>query len=460
MKNNEHRVSEVQPDSIAMEMGLEPGDVLLEINGNIIEDVFDYHYLTNDEYIELLVQKQDGEQWLLEIEKDLQEELGIVFENSLMDNYRSCSNKCIFCFIDQMPPGMRETLYFKDDDSRLSFLQGNYVTLTNMSDHDIERIVHYHLSPINISVHTTNPKLRCEMLHNRFAGKALDKIAKLYDAGIEMNGQIVLCKGVNDGDELERTIADMKQCLPYMKSLSVVPVGLSRFREGLYPLEPFAREDAREVLEIIHRWQRTAMEEYGLHFVHASDEWYLLAEETLPEEVSYDGYPQLENGVGMLRLLHDEVETYTQELKGDDRKITCTIATGELAAAPIEGYLEPLKRKYCGLNIQVYPVRNDFFGPSITVAGLVTGSDLLKQLQGKKLGDKLLIPCHMLRSGESVFLDDVTVEELEEKLNVPVVVVDEKGEDLVNCILQPPFKGKHKRRQIYEQTDSSNCGQT
>lgn len=459
MKNNEHRISGVQDDSIAMEMGIEPGDILLEINGNVIEDVFDYHYLTNDEYIELLVQKQDGEQWLLEIEKDLEEELGIVFENSLMDKYRSCSNKCIFCFIDQMPSGMRETLYFKDDDSRLSFLQGNYVTLTNMSDHDIERIIHYHLSPINISVHTTNPELRCEMLHNRFAGKALDKIRKLYDAGIEMNGQIVLCKGVNDGDELERTIADLKQYLPHMKSVSVVPVGLSRFREGLYPLEPFVKEDARKLLDSVHRWQRRLAEEYGTRFIHASDEWYLLAGEAFPEEAAYDGYPQLENGVGMLRLLHDEVEACTQKLCGDDRDITCTIATGELAAESIADYLKPLKQKYKEIKVQVYPIRNDFFGPSITVAGLVTGSDLLNQLRDKPLGEKLLIPCHMLRSGESVFLDDVTVEELEDKLNVPVVVVDEKGEDLVNCILQPPFKGKHKRRQIYEQTDSSYCGQ-
>ena len=458
MKDNEHVISGVQKDSIAMELGIESGDLLLEINGTVIEDVFDYHYLVNDEYIELLVQKPDGEQWLLEIEKDLEEDLGIVFENSLMDDYRSCSNKCIFCFIDQMPPGMRETLYFKDDDSRLSFLQGNYVTLTNMSEHDIERIIHYHLSPINISVHTTNPKLRCKMLHNRFAGQALEKIGLLCDAGIEMNGQIVLCRGVNDGEELERTIGDLKKYLPHMRSLSVVPVGLSRFREGLYPLEPFRKEDARQVLELIHRWQKDLEKEYGTHFVHASDEWYLLAEQPIPQENTYDGYPQLENGVGMLRLLHDEVAAYTRQLMGDDRTVACTIATGELAAKAVSEYLEPLRRKYSGLCVQVIAVRNDFFGPLITVAGLVTGRDLLDQLRGRELGDKLLIPCHMLRSGENVFLDDVTVEKLEEELNVPVVVVDEKGEDLVNCILQPPIRGKHRRRQIYEQTDSSNCG--
>ena len=453
-----HCINKVEENSIAEEMGIEPGDFLLEINGNPIEDVFDYHYLLNDTYVEVLIRKQDGEEWLLEIDKDYEEDLGIGFENGLMDQYRSCTNHCIFCFIDQMPPGMRDTLYFKDDDSRLSFLQGNYVTLTNMKKEDLDRVIHYHLSPINVSVHTTNPKLRCTMLHNRFAGDILEKMQRLYDAGIEMNGQIVLCKGINDGEELERTIRDLSAFLPYLVSLSVVPVGLSKYREGLYPLELFGREDAVEVLDRIERWQDRLYRERGTHFVHASDEWYLLAQRPIPQEDTYDGYPQLENGVGMLRLLDTEVRECLDDLEADDRRIRCTAATGMLAADTIRACCDAVREKYPNVEVQVKSIRNDFFGNQITVAGLVTGTDLLAQLQGQDLGEKLLIPCHMLRSGENVFLDDVTVEEIEKQLNIPVVVVDEKGEDLVHSILNPPSSGKHRRRQIYEQTSSSDSG--
>jgi len=271
--SRQHVIDKIIPGSIADEMELEKGDILISINGKEIEDVFDYHYLVNDEYLLVVVQKADGEEWELEIEKDYEEDLGIEFENGLMDDYKSCSNKCIFCFIDQMPPGMRETLYFKDDDSRLSFLQGNYVTLTNMKDKDLDRIIQYKLAPINISVHTTNPTLRCKMLHNRFAGDSLKKIDRLFEAGIQMNGQIVLCKGVNDGDELERTISDLAHYLPYMESLSVVPVGLTKYRDGLYPLESFTKEDALEVIKTIEKWQNICMEKQGVHFVQASDEW-------------------------------------------------------------------------------------------------------------------------------------------------------------------------------------------
>ena len=253
--------------------------------------------------------------------------MGLEFENSLMDEYRSCRNKCVFCFIDQMPPGMRETLYFKDDDSRLSFLQGNYVTLTNMSDHDIDRIIHYHLAPINISFQTTNPQLRCKMLHNRFAGDIFPKVQRLFEAGIEMNGQIVLCRGLNDGEELERSISDLAKYLPHLKSVSVVPVGLSKYRDGLYPLEPFTKEDAEQVIDTIEAWQTKLFPQYGLHFVHASDEWYLLAERELPEADRYDGYLQLENGVGMLRLLEEEVQEALEARDGDGRQRTVSFAT-------------------------------------------------------------------------------------------------------------------------------------
>ena len=299
MKKRRHLVGKVLPNSIAEELEIESGDEVLAINGQKIEDVFDYHYLVNDEYVDLLIRKADGEEWLLEIEKEFEDDLGIEFVNPLMDEYRSCSNKCVFCFIDQMPKGMRDTLYFKDDDSRLSFLQGNYVTLTNMSDHDIDRIIQYHLSPINVSFHTTNPKLRCKMLNNRFAGNIFEKVERLYNAGITMNGQIVLCKGLNDGEELERSISDLSKYIPYLESVSVVPVGLTKYRDDLYPLESFTKEDAIETLGIIKKWQDKLYKAHGTHFIHAGDEWYILAEMPIPDEEEYDGYPQYENGVGM-----------------------------------------------------------------------------------------------------------------------------------------------------------------
>ena len=458
MGKNRHIIKSIEPGSIAEEMELVPGDELLTVNGEEIEDIFDYQFQIKDTYVELGIRRTDGEEWILEIDKEYDEDLGIVFENSLMDEYRSCRNHCVFCFIDQMPPGMRPTLYFKDDDSRLSFLQGNYVTLTNMSDRDIERIIRYRLEPINISFQTTNPELRCRMLHNRFAGEALNKVKKLFDAGIEMNGQIVLCKGLNDGEELERSISDLTAYLPHLKSVSVVPVGLSRYREGLYPLEPFTREDAKEVLRVIHRWQKKLYETWGLHVIHASDEWYLLAEEELPEEETYDGYLQLENGVGMLRLLREEVKQELENREGDQRELHLSLATGKLAAPTLEMLVGKIREKYPKLDVKIWPIRNAFFGESITVSGLITGQDLIAQLEGKPLGDKLLLPCNMLREGENVFLDDVTVEEVEYRLKLPVQIVDEPGRDLVLAVLNEKNELTHKRRVMYEQSDRSNCG--
>ncbi len=432
---HEHVIKEVCPGSIAQEMGIEPGDVLLSIDGNEIEDVFDYHFYVNDEYITVLIRKPYGEEWELEIEKDDEEDLGIVFARGLMDEYRSCRNKCMFCFIDQMPRGMRDTLYFKDDDSRLSFLQGNYVTLTNMSDHDIERIVRYHLEPINISFHTTNPALRCRMLNNRFAGDALLKADRLFAAGIRMNGQIVLCKGINDGEELERSIRELSRYIPWLESVSVVPVGLTRYREGLYPLKPFTREDAKEVLGIIHRWQEKLYEESGTHFIHGGDEWYTLAEEELPEAERYDGYLQLENGVGMLRLLMDEFAESLAELPGDKTAREVSIATGKLAYPYIRRLAEKLMEKYTGTMIYVYAIENKFFGEMITVSGLITGQDLKEQLTGRNLGDKLLLPCNMFRSGEEVFLDDMTLTELAKALQVRADIVKSSGQDFIEAII-------------------------
>lgn len=432
---HEHRIKEIEAGSIADELGLEPGDRLLAINDNEIEDVFDYHYYVNDEELVLLVEKPDGEQWELEIEKDYEEDLGIVFEQGLMDEYRSCRNKCMFCFIDQMPKGMRDTLYFKDDDSRLSFLQGNYITLTNMSDHDIERIVRYHLEPINISFHTTNPELRCRMLHNRFAGDALRKVKTLYEGRIQMNGQIVLCKGINDGEELERSIRDMAEYLPYLQSVSVVPVGLTKYREGLEPLESFTREDARQVLDIIHRWQKKLYEKWGLHFIHAGDEWYILAEEEVPEEERYDGYLQLENGVGMLRLLENEFEEAYALLQGDNMARSVSVATGLLAAPYIQKFADRLKEKYPNTDIKVWPIKNEFFGEKITVSGLITGQDLVKQLKGQDMGERLLLPCNMFRSQEEVFLDDMTLSELKDTLQVEADIVKSSGQDFIDAVL-------------------------
>ena len=433
---HKHLIKSVLPGSIAEELEIEAGDKLISINDSEIEDVFDYHFYVNDEYLTLLIEKADGEEWELEIEKDYEEDLGIEFEQGLMDEYRSCRNKCMFCFIDQMPKGMRETLYFKDDDSRLSFLQGNYVTLTNMSEKDVRRIVNYHLEPINISFQTTNPELRCKMLHNRFAGEALKKVDILYEGGIQMNGQIVLCKGENDGEELERTLRDLTKYVPLLQSVSVVPVGLTKYRDGLYPLEPFNKEDAKKVLETIHKWQDKMYEEHGLHVMHASDEWYILAGEELPEEERYDGYLQLENGVGMLRLLENEFEEAYRELDGDDKVREVSMATGRLPYPYIQKLASRLEEKFVNTKIHVYPIRNDFFGELITVSGLVTGQDLKAQLKDQALGEKLLLPCNMFRSQEEVFLDDVTLSELEETLQVKVDIVKSSGQDFIDAIIK------------------------
>lgn len=441
-KSKGHLIKKILPGSIAEEFELAPGDRLISINGHEIEDIFDYQFYAEDTYIEILIEKPDGEQWILEVDKEEDEDLGIEFDNGLMDEYRSCHNKCIFCFIDQMPKGMRDTLYFKDDDSRLSFLQGNYVTLTNMSDHDLDRIIQYHLSPINISFQTMNPELRCKMLNNRFAGEALKKVDRLNEAGIEMNGQIVLCKGVNDGEELAFSIREMMRYIPNLQSVSVVPVGLSKYRDGLFPLEPFTREDAREVLSTIHHYQNESYQKYGNHFIHASDEWYILAGEELPQEENYDGYLQLENGVGMMRLLLNEFEEAVKEMQekisADDLDFVpreISMATARLAYPFIRDMAARMMEMVPGLMIHVYEIRNDFFGEMITVSGLLTGQDLIAQLTGKELGEALYLPQNVLRSGEEVFLDDVTVTEMEKALQVKVDIIKSSGRDFVNAVL-------------------------
>lgn len=431
-----HKIKNVLEGSIAEELEIESGDVLLSINGVEIKDVFDYHYYINDEYLEVLIEKQDGEQWELEIEKDYEEDLGIEFEQGLMDEYRSCRNKCMFCFIDQMPPGMRETLYFKDDDARLSFLQGNYITLTNMSEEDLDRVILYKLSPVNISVHTMNPELRCKMLSNRFAGEALEKIQKLANNHIEMNSQIVLCKGINDEKELDYSIEELSKLYPSMKSLSVVPVGLTKYREGLAPLEKFEEEDAKKVLDQIHNWQEQLQKKLGTRFVFASDEWYLKAGYPVPDADYYEGYGQLENGVGMIRSMMDEVKEALLEHKGDQRERHLSLATGRLAKPIMEQIVAMIQEKYPNVYVYIYEICNHFFGEDITVAGLITGQDLRKQLTGKELGDYLLLPEAMFRSGEEVFLDDMTASELEKTLQKEIRIVESNGQCFVDRILE------------------------
>ena len=443
----EHIIKSVEAGSIAEELEIEVGDVLLSINNEEIEDIFDYRFLMKDEYLEAVIRKPDGEEWLLEIEKEYDDDLGIEFENALMSEYRSCSNNCIFCFIDQMPPGMRETLYFKDDDSRLSFLQGNYITMTNMKEKDIDRIIRMNLAPINISVQTTNPELRCKMLHNRFAGEKLKYLDRLYEGHIEMNGQIVCCKNVNDGEELKRTIEDLSKYLPFMRSVSVVPAGITKYREGLYPLELFNKQEARAVIDLIESYQQRFYDEFGLHFIHASDEWYINAEREFPEEERYDGYIQFENGVGMMRLFVNEFEEALEQLikskkysklKNRLHRIV-TIATGKLTYSTLQSFAEQVKENFPGLTIHIISIRNDFFGETITVSGLITGHDLVKQMkerqkEGLELGNILNIPSNMLRMGEQVFLDDMTVEEVERELGMKVVPVESRGQDFLEAM--------------------------
>ncbi len=432
-KKQKHIVAKVLPDSIAEELGLEPGDEILKINNEEIKDILDYMFLVQDEEIVLTVRTRQGEEVDVEIEKDADEDLGIEFENDFMDNYRSCKNKCIFCFIDQMPPGMRETLYFKDDDDRLSFLQGNYVTLTNMDDDEVDRIIRYRLEPINISFQTMNPELRCKMLNNRFAGEALKKADKLYEAGIIMNGQIVLCKGWNDKEELEYSLSQMYKYVPVLESVSIVPVGLSKYREGLAKLEPFNKEDAKEVIKTVKKWQDIAYKEHGIHFVHASDEWYLLAEEELPDPETYDGYLQLANGVGMITSeredfyfeYNDFIENYKKDYDHKAVKITCV--TGKLAFSLIKEMAVRMEEALPNLTIEVIAIRNDFFGELITVTGLITATDLMNQLKDRELGDSLCIHECMLRSGEEVFLDDYSVSDVMSTLQVKVDIVKSNG---------------------------------
>ena len=439
MQDIRHKVVKVIEGSIADELGIQPGFYLISIDGYVIDDIFDYGFYIDSEHIIMNFIDQDGEEWEYEIDKDANEDIGLVFKNDLMSNYRSCANKCIFCFIDQMPPNMRKTLYFKDDDSRLSFLQGNYVTLTNMSDDDIDRIIRFNLAPINISIHTTNHKLRNMMLGNKNGGASLRYIDRLYDAGIEMNGQIVLCKGYNDKDNLRSTLEDLLKYAPTMKSISVVPVGLTDYRAGLTKLEPIGKEDAIDTLNIIDEIRHKAFDRYGIHFVHASDEIFLIADKPIPDEDEYDGYPQIENGVGMIRNLITEID---EQLKKDhfhdtisDKDENILIATGMLASKLMIDIADKIMKIYKNKHIKVCSIKNDFFGHDVTVSGLITGNDFINRLQAEDDYDRILIPINMLRAGTNVMLDDITLDDIEKKLDTKVTVVGRSGRNLLYAIL-------------------------
>lgn len=429
-------IIKVEKGSIAEELGIEAGDRLVAVNGQPVKDVFDYRYLINEEYLELTIQTVQGEQCIAEIEKEYDEDIGIIFENGLMDEAKSCRNKCIFCFIDQLPKGMRKSLYFKDDDSRLSFLQGNYVTLTNMSEEDISHILFYHLSPINISVHTTDLELRKKMLNNKNAGKLLKIMERLAQAGIEMNLQVVLCKGINDGEILDKTIADCSSFFPHAKSMSVVPIGLTKHRRNLYPLEPFQKEDALHVVTQIENWQKKLKKEIHTAFVFASDEFYLKAQKELPPYEAYEDFTQYENGVGMIAFLKKEFEEAMKKLTGNEKaKGTISIATGKAAFPFICELAQKVMEKYKERKILVYCIENNFFGELITVSGLLTGQDIIKQLFEKELGETLLLPENLLRSGTNTLLDDVEVSDIEKQLSVSIQITQNSGEALLKNML-------------------------
>lgn len=426
-------VESVDPGSIADELGICRGDTVCKINDTDIIDFLDYQFLASEEEIVLTVQKENGEWVEFEIINETQEDLGIRFKNMLFDSPKSCANRCIFCFIDQLPPHMRKSLYFKDDDSRLSFLYGNYVTFTNMQEKDIRRLIRYHISPVNISIHTTNLDLREKMLHNKNARNVIKYCQMLKENHICMNMQIVLCKGVNDGKELKRTITDLAGFFPELISISIVPVGLTRYRENLYPLEAFTPSDCAEIVRQVELWQNEFLNRFGSRLVYASDEFYLLAGLAVPKAEEYEDFPQIENGVGMLASMEEEIEQALKKHWRQNRQEKTVIATGELAYPFIKGWVETIAARY-PLETEVVAIKNDFFGGKVSVSGLLCGQDIIQQLKGKPMC-RLLFTRSMLKADEDVFLDDISVGELEQELNVKAIPVENDGFAFVEAVL-------------------------
>ncbi len=434
IKESRNIIEDIELGSIADELELDPGDVLLSINDRKVKDVIDYKYMMADEYLVIEIEKTNGDIWELEIEKEPGEDLGIIFTNPLIDRARSCNNKCMFCFIDQLPPNMRDTLYFKDDDSRLSFLQGNFITLTNMSEDEIQRIIDYRLSPINISVHTTNPELRVKMLSNKNAGKIFETLKKFHEVNIEMNCQIVLVPGVNDGEELINTIADLSTLYPSIHSVAVVPVGLTKYRQGLDELQIYDNIKAATVVDEIHRMQEHYLKTIDTRYIFASDEFYVVSGKKLPEEEEYEGYPQYENGVGLLRSFSKEVEDALLKSKKYESSKKIVFATGTLAFDFMKEIAELITKKYDNLVIEAVPIKNHFFGETITVSGLVTAVDLVEQTKVYKDFDEVVIPRSMLKRDEDIFLDNITLEEASRKLGMNIIPSKVDGYELINII--------------------------
>ena len=433
------KISGIEKKSLAEKAGILAGDKLLSIGDNEINDVLDYRFYITEKKLSLKIDR-DGEILTFDIKKPQYDDIGLEFDTYLMDEKHSCTNKCVFCFIDQNPDGMRPMCYFKDDDSRMSFFYGNYVTLTNMKEEEVSRLIKMRISPINISVHTTNPDLRCKMLSNRFAGDVLRYMDKFRDGGISMNCQIVLCKGLNDGKELERTLDDLSKLFPSVESIAVVPSGLTKYREGLYPLEDFTKEDAREVIKLVNAKRREFEEKTGHTIVQCSDEWYLKAGIELPEEDYYDGYPQLDNGVGLIRSMENEVLMRIEELKEDgfvlDAPRCVSSVTGVAAYPFISRMAKKLEEAFDGLTFNVYECKNDFFGHTVNVAGLLVGEDVYNRLKEENLGEELFIPNVMLRHEGDLFLDNMHVDELSEKLGVSITTVPASdGFSLVDAVL-------------------------
>ena len=409
---------------------------MLAINGHAIRDVLDYRFYLAEPQLTLSLVR-DGHPFEVSIVKPTYDDIGLGFATALMDSKQSCRNGCVFCFIDQLPHGMRQSLYFKDDDARLSFLHGNYITLTNLSRQDVDRIIAMRISPIRVSIHTTNPALRVRMMKNKCAGEALSYLTELSEAGIALHGQIVLCRGLNDGDELHRTLADLTRLTPALESVSVVPVGLTDHRQGLYPLEPFSAADAEAVIQTVDTHAAAHLARFGTRLFFCADEFYLKAGLPLPDEAYYEGYPQIENGVGMLRSLLEETTAAIAALPetGAQRAREVSVATGVAAYPYLLQISRTLMQKVRNLKINVYKMINRFFGENITVAGLLTGGDLRAQLAGKPLGQQLLLSANTLRAGEAVFLDDMRLEELAAALGVPVRAVSDDGGELINALL-------------------------
>ena len=433
MKKNE--IKTVLPGSIGEEIGLEPGDVILKINNTEIRDVLDYRYLMSDEEILLTVLTRQGEEVEVEIEKDIYEDLGVEFESGLIDTAKSCANRCVFCFIDQLPKGMRETLYFKDDDTRLSFFQGNYVTLTNVPEKEIDRFIAMRVSPINISVHTTNPSLRVEMLKNKNAGNIMERMKKLSDNGILLNAQIVLCPGINDGKELERTLSDLLS-LGHIRSVSIVPIGKTKFRDGLCSIPSVTKEKAEEVIKTVEEWQKKAMEKAGTRLFYASDEFYLKAEREIPDAEEYEHFPQIENGVGLIASMKEEFYNALNEDYSLEKERHVSIATGVSAYNFIKSIAKEAEKRYNKLKVDVYEIKNNFFGEEITVAGLLCGRDITEQLRGKDMGEVLLVSKSMLRDATDVLLDDVTISDMERELGVKIKAIENDGYEFLEALLK------------------------